>query len=181
MFEFFGDAIGAILSGGATGLIGSVVSVWGEYKKNQQLFEHKEHMAKLDQESMRLEADLELKKITTEGEVQIGISEAQTLSASFEHDKAAYYTGQLGKLGRAAMVFIDFMRGLIRPAMTIYLVILTTLIYWEIDTLVNKMDGVMSVNLAAQLLQQIIMVILYLTTTVVLWWFGTRQKIIKGD
>jgi len=180
MLEFFGDAIGAIVGGGATGLLGSAISVWGEFKKNQLLFDHQQKMKDLDTKAMRMEAELELKKVETEGEISMAIEETRAMANSYEHDKATYYKGELGKFGRALMVFVDFFRGMIRPSMTTYLVVLTTMIFWEVQDLVNGLEGGITNTQAMALLQQIIMVILYITATVVLWWFGTRQKIIKG-
>lgn len=180
MLEFFGEAMGAILSGGATGLLGSVLSIWGEHQKQKEMFRHTEKMAEITAANMRLEAELHLKQIQVEGAVKIDEIESRAFSESFAMDKATYYTGPLGAVARGFMVLVDVIRGLIRPLMTIYLMALTTLIYIEVRAILGGIEGGMSGEGAAMLLSQIIMVILYLTSTVVLWWFGTRQKVIKG-
>lgn len=179
MLEFIGDALGAIISGGVTGILGSVITTWGEYRKNKLMFSHKEKMAELDQQAMKLEAELELKKITTESEAQQAIAEMDILKSSYEHDRATYSRGKLGKFGRALMVVVDFARGMIRPSATIYLVVLTTIIFYKVFGILNGLESAIPVADAVAIVNKIIMVVLYLTVMVVSWWFGMRQKILK--
>lgn len=190
MLEFFGDAIGAILGGGATGLLGSALTLWGQAKQQKELFRHNEKMAEIQGANLRLEAEMNLRQIQVEGEVKIGEIETKAFSESFSADKASYlgmFADKVGSLSRfwrtfvvVAMALVDMYRGFIRPGLTTYLVVLTTMIYMEVRTILGGIEGGMSAEGAERLLSQIIMVILYLTATVVLWWFGTRQKIMKG-
>jgi len=175
MFDFLGDAIGAIASGGITGLLGAGINIFGEIKKQKLVFSHEEQMESLRQDSMRLQQDLN----KAEAEAAMNVSEMKAFTESQKNDKAAYTDpSKMGAVGRFFMGFVDFMRGMIRPSMTIYMTVLTTLMYMEVMDLIGGLDGVLTKEVALQLANQIILVILYITTTVVLWWFGTRQKII---
>ena len=69
---------------------------------------------------------------------------------------------------------LDFLRGSIRPAMTIYLVILTTFMYWKMVDLSAGIE--FDPTQAWEVVQLIVSTMLYLTSTAVLWWFGTRNK-----
>lgn len=176
MFEFIGDALGAIASGGITGLIGSGISIFGEIKKQKMIYEHEESMEGLKQDGMRLQMDI----IAKQAEASINLSEMESFTQSQKNDAASYSKGQELTGGQKwLMVIVDFLRGMIRPSMTIYMTILTTLIYMQVMDLVDGLEGVLDQNLAVQLSQQVILVILYITTTVILWWFGTRQKLVQ--
>jgi len=180
MFDFLGDALGAIISGGTTGLLGAGISLFGEIKKQKLIFDHDEKMEGLKQDSMELEANLKMELAKVEGDVKINLSEMQAFTQSQSNDKATYSDpSKLGTVGKFFMIMVDFFRGMIRPSMTIYMTILTTLIYTQLMELVGGLDGVIDKDMALALVQQIILVILYITSTIILWWFGTRQKIIS--
>lgn len=176
MMDWIGNAIGAIASGGITGLVGSGISIYGKIKEQKMIFQHEEVMEGLKQDGMRLQMEI----ITKQADATINISEMEAFTASQKNDAASYSKGQeLTKYQKWLMVVVDFFRGLIRPVMTIYMTILTTLIYVKVMELVGGLEGLIDKDAALQLANQIILVILYITTTVILWWFGTRQKIIK--
>jgi len=176
MFDFIGDALGAIASGGITGLLGAGINIFGEIKKQKMIFEHDENMEELKQDGMRLQMDI----ITEQTKAAINVSEMAAFTESQKNDEASYSKGQELSAGQKwLMVIVDFMRGMIRPSMTIYMTVLTTILYVQVMNLVGGLEGVIDKDMAMQLVQQVVLVILYITTTVILWWFGTRQKIIK--
>jgi len=180
MFDFLGDALGAIISGGTTGLLGAGISLFGEIKKQKMIFDHDENMEGLKQDSMRLEADLKMDLAKVEGGIKIDLSEMQAFTQSQSNDKATYSDpSKFGAIGRFFMGMVDFCRGMIRPSMTVYMTVLTTLMYWQLIEMVGGLEGVINKDMALGMIQQITLVILYITSTVILWWFGTRQKIIQ--
>jgi len=69
------------------------------------------------------------------------------------------------------MVVLDVFRGIIRPGLTLYLAVLTTIIYLQARSL---MGAGMAPEQAAGLVSKIIDTVLYLCTTTVLFWFGSR-------
>ena len=70
------------------------------------------------------------------------------------------------------MQFVDFVRGMTRPALTWGFVALTGAIYFTMGDADAVVDG-------TAVKARIVDTVLYLTTTCVLWWFGARQ-IAKG-
>lgn len=179
MFEWLGDALTAVLSGGATGLLGAAFSTWGELTKLKEANRHAEVMADKDLEVAKVEAEGKLAIARTEGEAAIGVADAGALAASYAHDKATYYTGELGPVGRFFMVLVDFLRGIIRPAETLYFTGLCTWLTVVAIDLLQQLDATATAELARQLVPQVVLVVLYLTTTIILWWFGARQKVFK--
>lgn len=173
------DVIGAVFSGGATGLIGIGVNAFLSFKKAKEENRHKEEMLKLNSEAMRAEAELELEKIRTEGDIQQNIEStkafAESLARSYEHDKAAYFKGKQGPVAQFFFGLVDVWRGLIRPGLTTYLVVLTSMMYWTMLELVEKLDMVFSEDKAIEIIMMIVALVLYLTSTCVTWWFGGRQ------
>ena len=159
--------LGSIFAGGATGLIGTAISRLGDFFQQRENHKHELELMRENRETMKVR-----------GELNMQAKDAEAFESSIAADKAAYTTGKdLPKWAEFMLAFVDFVRGLMRPALTIYLIVLTSLIYHQIDA-VLKAAGVQSIqaDLAADLLRKIILTILYLTTTCVTWWFGTRTK-----
>lgn len=177
MLDFIGNALGAIASGGITGILGAGVSLFGEWKKQQMANMHKERMEELRQDAM----ELQMAMVREQGKIAVDVAEMGAFTASQKNDAASYSVGQELSSGQKwLMVFVDFMRGMIRPTMTIYMTVLTTVLYVQVMGLVGGLEGVITKTDALNLASQIILVILYITTTVILWWFGTRQKVLES-
>lgn len=175
--EWLGDLIGGVLSGGATGLFGLGVSAFTSYKKDKEKNRHNEAMVKLNSEAIRAEAELEIEKVYVEGDIQKSIESTKAaaagLKASYEHDQAAYFKGEQGKVAKFFFGIVDFFRGMIRPSLTIYLVVLTSLMYWSMVELLGT-NGISDAQ-ALKIIMMIVTMVLYLTATCITWWFGGRQ------
>jgi len=173
------DLIGGVLSGGATGLIGLGVNAFMSFKKEKEENRHKESMVTLNTEAMKAEATLEIEKVEIEGNIQQNIQASKDaaagLAASYEHDSAAYYKGKQGKVAHFFFGVVDFCRGMIRPSLTVYLVVLTSLMYWAMVDLVDGMGTGINDAKAVEIILMIVAMVLYLTSTCVTWWFGGRQ------
>jgi hypothetical protein len=181
MLEIIGTLFTSILSGGATGLIGVVAQRWADYK-NKQLdielqkvkFEHELSMREADAKLMQQEwaGRLQVAAATAEGEEAVAANQA--LAASFAMEPQRYATGELTTGQRWLMVLLDLLRGIVRPGLTLYLCVLTTLIYQESRVLLALSNA--SEATAAKLTEMVVGTVLYLTVTCVLWWFGTRNR-----
>ena len=71
--------------------------------------------------------------------------------------------------------FVDFLRGLMRPILTIYLVGLSTWITWKAYLLLDLTRSAITATEAIGIFTDATSIIMYLTTTVICWWFGSRQ------
>lgn len=134
-----------LLSGGATGLLGTVLtgvlSVWQKKQRHDQLLSLREMDLK----------ELELEIASSEKIAAINV-EAAARKGSYE-DSRSFITASmaLNSGQRWVVTIVDAVRGLMRPVLTLLLVVLAF------------MNGVITEEVTT-----------YLTTTVVTWWFGTR-------
>ena len=175
MLEF----ILSIVSGGATGLLGSLFKGVGDFFKRRQEMAHERDMRKLDMEMMDKEWEYRDRAAAREGEVRLQEAEAGLQAASYDHDRAAYSTGFKVRLAfsRVALVLVDVVRGLTRP-------VLTAVMLWMVwDTRCEvyaalESAGIDRIDVAAamDLQKRIGCTILYLGTMCVAWWFGDRGR-----
>ena len=161
MLESLADVAGAILSGGATGLLGTVLSgVLGLFKAKQDL---KRELALRELDIRLAEAEGASAERVAALEAE-GAREAAAWSAlDASYREAAQRWSRPGEGG--AMVFVDLVRGLIRPVLTVGLILLAAAIYFSLA------DDDPSVP---ALKARIIDTVLYLATAALLWWFGGR-------
>lgn len=172
--DILGSALGAIFGGGATGLFGSFMSGWLELKKQKLQNEHESQMAEHELAVMDKETERQVSISRIEADAQIQVADAQLMSASYDADQLRY-----SKPGNSWMMqFVDFVRGLIRPVLTAYLVWVASRILAAVLELLDKMDG-LSEALLVPMANQVIMAVLYMAMTALGWWFGTRGKMFQ--
>lgn len=181
MLEILGTVVGSIFSGGATGIIGVIAQRFADYKNKQldlqiqaQKFEQDVKMKEIDRDIMQAEyaAKLQITQVETAGATDV--AEAQAFAESFKLEPQRYAAVALTPKQNWLMVLLDFCRGIVRPALTIYLCALVTIIYYLARDKVQGED--LTSDEALELLKLITGTILYVWTTCTLWWFGTRNK-----
>ena len=151
MFDSLFDIAGSVLTGGVTGLLGTIVSgIAGHFQAKQK---HKQ-----DLELKKV--DLEQAKVISEGRVDAAAY--QGLAASYQEASARFSRPGDSFL----LVMVDIVRGLTRPVLTFGLAGLVGYIYITVG-------GASYARLELQ--DNIVETILFLTTAAVLWWFGSRQ------
>ena len=152
MFDLLFQHLPAIFTGGATGLLGTAISIGTKIVTTRQQNAHELKLRAIDMEMVKLEAAT----VDRQAEAEAEIAEAQALRESYREAAARWSRPDDGM----AMKAIDVVRGLTRPGLTWYFVILLTVIYFTVATIALR--------------ETMITVLLYLTTTCVLWWFGAR-------
>jgi len=173
-----GDALGAIMSGGLTGIVGSAITAFSEIKKQKMLFQHEEKMEELSIQALKMETEANLKLVEVETEGKITIADATTLAESYKADMATYsQEAQKGKVTSFLLVMVDVLRGLIRPLITFYFTVLISILFFRFYSLYSRLEDL---SKSAEILDNVVLVILYVGTTCILWWFGTRNKIFNG-
>jgi hypothetical protein len=168
------EIIGSIFSGGVTGLIGAGITAFVEFKKQKLMFEHEVKMEELNQKTMQMEIEGSIRVAETEADAAINVADAQTLADSYMADRAAY-TAEAARTG-ILFKLVDFVRGMIRPALTIYLAVVVSLLYWNMQEALGDVSTLKPDELYG-LYREVVLSIIYVSTTVILWWFGTRNKI----
>jgi hypothetical protein len=181
MLEILGGALSAVVSGGMTGILGVVVQRIADYKNKQldlQLMDkkhtHEVKMREVDALIMQQEWAARTEVASIEAAGREAVADSQAFAASFNepsrYSEGAKFTDNQAWL----MVILDFIRGIVRPGLTIYLCILTTFVYFEAKGLLA--NSPINETQAYEIIKLIIGTILYLTTTCLLWWFGSRNK-----
>lgn len=158
------DSLVTVLSGGATGLLGALVSRVSDHisDKNKNKFDLeyiKLQMEASDRESSHRIAELQaeteagkaLKRHTEELEAK------QVFGDAYEETNLKWT-----KKHSDWFVLVDVIKGTIRPLLTVLLCLMVFVVW-----LFTK---------EASLKEQTVMTILYMATTAVLWWFGTRPS-----
>lgn len=172
------SGLGAAASGGVLGLFGAGIKAWTAHKADEAKRKFDLAMRKADRDEMQLEHDLKIKQVEKETERDIVISEQNRLTtelqvegdveragiqlraSSYEQDKATYGGG-----------FVDVVRGLMRPMLTLYFAFLMAYVAYKFSILTG---GFIPADTAQSMFQEIINSIIFLATTCVTWWFGDR-------
>lgn len=145
------------LAGGILGVGGAIVQKWLDGKN-------------LDKQSQAEIAKLGLEYGHKEKLAQLGVSEKEyeLLKASIESDKGTYSAGSDSKL----LQFADFIRGITRPSLTIYLIIFNSTL---LAYLVSTYDLAFTKEQAYDIAKDIVTCLLSCTTLALGWWFGARK------
>jgi len=174
--------LGSIFSGGLTGLLGVAFQRFFDFLKVKQEIEmkkldheHEANMRKIDGELMAQEWAARTQVATIEATAKETVAAETSFAASFNSEPKQYSAKvKLGPVTGFLLVLLDFLRGIVRPGLTIYLCVITTMIYVEARAIMANVSFSTADAMAVH--DHIISTILYLTTTCVLWWFGTRNS-----
>lgn len=171
------EILGSLFGGGLTGLIGSGISKFVEYKKQKLADAHEIKMAEQERETMRLEHEGVLKLAITEGDIKRDIEDSKIFAASHDSDRATYLTGKVEGNWFTTLAFtaIDTLRGSVRPLITFYIAVVQTWMAMKLYEVAREAGGIQP-DQAFELLNHMLASFLYIGTTVILWWFGTRNK-----
>lgn len=176
MFEWLGDALMAVVGGGATGILGSAV---------QSFFNYKTRILDNEQENIRLAHDAKMVTIEADANLRIAQQEAAAQAdnnafimqtASYDHDKRQYMPEKGAPTWIiAALGVVDVIRGLVRPSLTIYVAVAITIILVEANGLIENVDG-LGADVKIKAAMEIWRMVAYIATTIFFWWFGQRPQ-----
>lgn len=162
MFDTLLSAGVSILTGGATGLLGTALSAVVDYFQARADHKREVELRRLDIEHARIEGDSAERTAAIEAEGERDVAEWDAMAASYREAGRRWSRPGDGVL----IQLVDFVRGMTRPVLTWCLLGLTGAIYF----LLGATDAH-----AAALQSRIVDTVLYLATAAVLWWFGQRQ------
>ena len=184
-----------IILGGVTGLIGNAFTTWFKFKNAKMEYAHKETMVNLKTQAMIQEAQMQIKVTETkiEGEIEVADAAAFTTSQKVGSEKLFHekwidmimangdgkWTGWffklIGTLIGACFLFTDWLNGIMRPALTLYLMggaTYITYLAWKIMEL-SGLETMTAIQ-AVAIFQQVTSTMIYLAVSAVTWWFGDR-------
>ena len=190
------DVLTGILGAGTAGIAGGLFGVLGGALN--RFFDWLTVKEKIKADKAKYDHEAKIIGIETQRDVIIAkedanarreVAESETLAASYGADRATYLTPGLTAalppwaqgLIAAALAIVDFVRGLTRPGLTMYLCGLTTLLYFQVHEIVIKAGGApIPLDQAVGLIRLIIETVCFLTTMAVGWWFASRAKPIEA-
>jgi hypothetical protein len=73
------------------------------------------------------------------------------------------------------MGFVEFMKGIMRPGLTLYILVLATVVTFKSINIISAHGDVLSVDDANMIFANAMDTVWYLTVTLVTWWFGDRR------
>lgn len=176
------EILTSIVGGGVTGLLGSTITHYFDYlntkEKNKFILANHAHeiaMREMDAKIIAEEwnARNAIAVIETEGKIEVADSEA--FKASLTSEPKLYHNPSLiSKASNSLLVFVDAVRGLVRPGITLYLCIITTAVYLQAGSIIKHQP--LTPEQSVDIYVRITETVLYLTTTCVLFWFGIRTR-----
>jgi len=183
-----------VILGGITGLLGNVVSGVLNYKTLKAKQEHEQKMLELKTARDRERTKLQIELSKAETQATIELSDAEVYKESIKSASRPSFSEQwIDKLleveGKWRFIsiptsvflmvlfgFVDWIRTLMRPALTAYLVGLSTVVTWMAwDVLKQYNVEAIGVDDAIGIFRQTISIVTYLTVSCVTWWFGDRR------
>ena len=163
-------------AGGIIGVVGSWLTKREERKNIQLQFERDVKLAEIRKDEAKIEADHELaladkqiERAQVEGSVAIDQAEVEAFSKGLKEQSKTY-----------GIKAVDGIRGLMRPVITVYLLVIATLLTLKINELVGGLDSLEMSELKG-IYDNVINQMLFLTATAVTWWFGSRPSSQRRD
>jgi hypothetical protein len=168
----------SLASGGILGAIGSGITNLFDFLKQKQANKQALEVRKLEiaVTDKRHEHELTLAGMKQTMDLQKGADKIQ--AASYGTDRATYTdTKSANWVSQILLTTVDVLRGLVRPAMTGYMV-------WEVHVLRSSVEAILtnsgvtliSAPQALAIYGDIVNMILFLASASFSWWFGTRIK-----
>lgn len=156
--------------GGILGVVGSWLTKREERENLKLKFQHDVKMAEIREREAKLEfdhelalADKEIERAETEGQIQQDILSAEAFKTSLQEQAKTY-----------GIKFVDAIRGLMRPLITVYLLAIGTYLTVKIGMLVGGVEEAFQPEELITMYRDVIAQIMFLVTTAVTWWFGSR-------
>lgn len=169
------DAIVGIFSSSGLGAIVGLFGSWltkREERRNAELkYDYEVKMAQIRKQEAELEfnhelalADKKMEQAKTEGEIKMDIQEIEALRDSMKEQQMTY-----------GIKFVDALRGMMRPVITIYLLLVASYVAFKIGGYIGGLEAIDTEELVS-MYKDTISQVMFLLTTAVTWWFGSRPS-----
>lgn len=182
-----------VILGGVTGLVGNVITAWSNYKTQKLKNEHAEKMYeyKIQELAAKTDSAIKITEAKVAGAVELADSRAYDTSQR-EGNKKAFGDTWIEKLFNVtgwmqyvavpvalilAMLlgFVDFLKGLMRPGLTLYLTGVTSFLTWQAYDILQAAQATLTTDQAFDIYTKVTTIVIYLTVSCVTWWFGDRR------
>jgi predicted RND superfamily exporter protein len=182
------------LLGGVTGLLGTIATGILKYQNQKIKYENDQKMVALNTAAFKEKAQMkiqvtaekvkgEIQKADTEAYKQSIVSAGKPLFSEKWIDKLFSVQGKFGRFFAIpcavfiamGFAFVDWLRGFMRPVLTLYLTGMSTVItYMAWNIMKANNIAAMTPTQAVDIYTRTTSIIIYLTVSCVTWWFGDR-------
>jgi len=185
--------ITTIFGGGITGLFGTLVTSILNFMNQREKSKHEIEMSKIQIEMLKAQTDAQIKIVQAQvqGAVELQDSVAFTKSQQYGNEKI-FSSSWIEKLleikGWTSWIahpvaylivilfgFVDFLKTLMRPGITLYLMAASTWITYQSWLILQSLDKPIDMEEALGIYKSVIVIVIYLTVSCVTWWFGDRR------
>lgn len=176
------------IAGVITGLVGTIATSFLNLRTQKEKNKHELNMVEAQTKAMIAEAQANIRITEQEvaGEMErmdaeiyketIKAGNQQALDSKLlEKLFSSKWTTPIGVLLAFLLGFVDFLKHLMRPGLTAYLVLVSSWLTWEATKIIQLKQDLLSASMALDIFNDMVNVIFYLTVSVVTWWFGDRR------
>lgn len=182
------ESLMAVVSGGATGILGSLISDVSSHFKDKAMYAYKLKQGDLDIRLLKAKTDAsvmiartEQETAKVEGVINIQRDEMASFKESQESDSGILKALAAAKQSSTLLNLAAFIRTMVRPLLTSYLCFVTTLMYIDARNFMEGVDLLMVSAQAMQVYGDVTTNVLYLTAAAVLFWFGQRKRPVETN
>lgn len=152
-------------TGAAGGIVGGLFS-WLNRKEGRKVLE-------MELADKRHQRDHALREIAAESQAQITLAETEGDIALGVEDVKTLRTSMASLAQKSGIWIVDLVRGLMRPLITSYLLLVSSYVAYQVAALVGGLEALSAAELM-KLYRDIILQLFALTALCVSWWFGSR-------
>jgi ABC-type multidrug transport system fused ATPase/permease subunit len=174
--------------GVVTGLVGNITTSFFNMRAQKEKNKHELAMVDAETKAMIAETNANIRVSEVELQQELEKADAEIYSESQKQgQKKAMESGLLEKLFESKWTLpvgvllafllgiVDFLKHLMRPGLTGYLVFLTSWLTYEAAQIIQTKQELLTASMALDLFNNVVNIIIYLTVSVVTWWFGDRR------
>lgn len=178
-----GNVFGSALAGGASGFLGVVLQRFFDWLHVREETKQKKQDQEFELSKKRIDVEIADKEwagrtriADTEAGAAKDVAESNAFAASLLREPERYSERTLVTTSQNwLLVILDFVRGIVRPGLTLYLCVLVSMIWFEAKSLIAAED--ITAEQALKIILLLIDAVIYVWTTCTLWYFGTRNRV----
>lgn len=152
-----------LMFGGLTGLIGGIAQKVADYKTKKLELELMQKKTEAEIALRKVDAEIMAQEWAQRTKIAEVEADSKAFAASFNEPELYSAKVQPSTKQGWLLIIVDFLRGFVRPFLTLYMCGVVTILYLNTD------GGTVNP-------QSIVDTILYLATLSVSWWFGSRTN-----
>lgn len=164
-----------LILGPIIGLLGSGVTKWLDQRAEDSKRAHELAMLHANAELMAQEWAQRTKVAEVEAAGKVEVADSEAFGEAVKAEAIRYSAGVRASSAQAWLLFLlDFLRGIVRPALTLYLCVIATMLYLDAQSIIRFYPvDVAKAQAQVELIQD---KLLMMTEAVVFFWFGLRSK-----